>query len=102
MAIDARGVLPNGASFDGPQQLKTVLLERKELFIRNLVSKILGYALGRGLTLADQCIVDQIVGKLKDSDYNAHTLIIELFNSVPFRYQPGKDPESRVILTEVP
>jgi hypothetical protein len=102
MAIDARGALPNGATFDGPQQLKSVLLERKELFIRNLVSKMLGYALGRGLTLTDQCTVDQIAGKLKDSDYNAHTLILEIVNSVPFRFQPGTDPESRVILTEAP
>jgi hypothetical protein len=102
MAIDARGALPNGATFDGPQQLKSVLLERKELFIRNLVSKMLGYALGRGLTLTDQCTVDQIAGKLKDSDYNAHTLILEIVNSVPFRYQPGTDPESRVILSEAP
>lgn len=102
MAIDARGALPNGVSFDGPKQLKTVLLERKELFIRNLVSKMLGYALGRGLTLTDQCTVDRIVGKLEDSGYNAHTLILEIVNSVPFRYQPGTNPEARVILTEAP
>jgi hypothetical protein len=102
MAIDARGVLPNGVRFDGPQQLKTVLLERKDLFIRNLVSKMLGYALGRGLTLTDQCTVDAIVDKLRASNYNAHTLILEIVNSVPFRYQPGTNPEARVILIEAP
>ncbi|MDA1234004.1 MAG: DUF1592 domain-containing protein [Acidobacteria bacterium] len=102
MAIDARGALPNGVLFDGPKQLKAVLLERKDLFIRNLVSKMLGYALGRGLTLTDQCTIDRIVDELKDADYDAHTLILEIVNSVPFRYQPGTNPEARVILTEAP
>lgn len=102
MAIDARGALPNGTRFNGPKQLKTVLLERKDLFIRNLVSKMLGYALGRGLTLTDQCTVDSIVAKLKASDYSAHTLLLEIVNSVPFRFQPGTNPEARVILTEAP
>ena len=102
MAIDARGALPSGVRFDGPKQLKAVLLERKELFIRNLVSKMLGYALGRGLTLTDQCTVDRIVEKLKQSDYNAHTLILEIVNSVPFRYKPGTNPETRVILGGTP
>ena len=93
---------PSGVRFDGPKQLKAVLLERKELFIRNLVSKMLGYALGRGLTLTDQCTVDRIVEKLKQSDYNAHTLILEIVNSVPFRYKPGTNPETRVILGGTP
>ncbi len=95
-------MLPNGVGFDGPKQLKTVLLERKDLFIHNLVSKMLGYALGRGLTLTDQCTVDRIVDELKRTDYNAHTLILEIVNSVPFRYKPGTNPEARVILTEAP
>jgi len=85
--IDAKGQLPDGTKFDGPDQLKAALLSQKDAFIRHLTSKMLGYALGRGLTAEDRCTVDQIVGKLEKNDYSAHTLISEIVLSMPFRYQ---------------
>ena len=50
--IDAKGELPDGTAFEGPDQLKAALMRKKDLFVRNLINKVLGYALGRGLTLA--------------------------------------------------
>jgi hypothetical protein len=85
--IDATGELPDGTRFDGPEQLKAMLLSRKDVFIRHLTSKMLGYALGRGLTLQDACTVDAIVATLKQDDYKAQTLLDEIVLSVPFRYQ---------------
>lgn len=87
--VDATGELIDGTRFQGPDELKAALLARKELFIRNLTSKMLGYALGRGLTLKDSCTVDAIVSKLKENDYKAQTLIESIVLSVPFRYQAG-------------
>lgn len=87
LKIDASGQLPGGKSFVGPDELKEVLLERKDQFIRNFVSKMLGYALGRGLTNEDACVVHQISENLAQDDYKAQTLIIEIVNSVPFRYK---------------
>jgi hypothetical protein len=87
--IDAKGVLPDGSAFDGPDELRAVLLGKKDLFIRHLTSKMLGYALGRGLTLEDSCTVDQIVTDLEKNDYKAHILIKGIVLSVPFRYQRG-------------
>ncbi len=85
--IDNASELADGTKFQGPDQLKAVLLERKDLFIRNLTNKMLGYALGRGLTLKDSCTVDAIMAQLKDNDYRAQTLIEAIVLSVPFRYQ---------------
>lgn len=85
--IDAKGQLPDGTAFDGVDQLKAVLLDRKDLFLRNLTSKMLGYALGRGLTLEDSCTVDNILAKLPPEGYSSHTLIREIVLSMPFRYQ---------------
>jgi len=85
--IDNRGELPDGTAVEGPQSLKQALLARKELFVHNLTSKLLGYALGRGLTLEDSCTVDSIVAKLKDDDYRIQTLIELVVSSVPFQYQ---------------
>jgi Protein of unknown function (DUF1585) len=87
--VDTKGELPDGAKFDGSEELKAVLLSRKDVFIRNLTGKFLGYALGRGLRLEDSCTVDQIVERLKEDDYAAQTLVAEIVLSVPFRYQAG-------------
>src|SRR6266851_5267489 len=51
--IDNRGELPDGTIVAGPQSLKAALLDRKDLFVRNLTAKMLGYALGRGLNAQD-------------------------------------------------
>lgn len=85
--IDAAGKLPGGATFDGPDELKQLLMDRKEQFIRNLTSKMLGYALSRGLSNEDDCVVESIVQKLAEDDYKAQTLITEIVKSVPFRYK---------------
>jgi len=94
--IDSKGELPDGATFDGPDQLKAVLLAKKDLFIRHLASKMLGFALGRGLTLEDSCTVDQIVAEVEKNDYKAHALVHAIVASVPFRYQAGTDPRMTV------
>lgn len=90
VAIDASGVLPGGATFEGPDELKQLLMDRKEQFIRNLTSKMLGYGLSRGLTNEDDCVVEAITGKLAEDDYKAQTLIMEIVKSVPFRYKSNQ------------
>lgn len=87
--VDAKGELPDGTKFDGPQELKQVLLQRKDEFIRHLTTKMLGFALGRGLTIEDQCTVEEIVKKIREGEYKSHVLITEIVCSVPFRYRAG-------------
>lgn len=98
--IDNRGELPDGTVFEGPEQLKEVLFKQKHLLIRNLTAKLLGYALGRGLTLEEQCTVDQIVQDVEKNDYSAHTLLTGVVRSIPFRYQAGTVPNTPV--TQLP
>jgi mono/diheme cytochrome c family protein len=86
--IDASGQLPDGTKIAGTDDLKKALLDRKDIIIRNLTSKMLGYALGRGLTLNDSCTVDQIVTQLTQNNYSSQTLIKGIVLSMPFRYQP--------------
>jgi hypothetical protein len=97
--IDARGELPDGTVFEGPQQLKQVLLARKDDFARHLTKKLLGYALSRTLTNEDYCVVEEIVDQLKENGYTSHTLILGIVRSVPFRYKAGTDPTAPVTLT---
>ena len=93
--VDNTGELADGTKMQGPDQLRTALLARKDLFVRNVTNKMLGYALGRGLTLTDSCTVDQIVSKLKDNSYSAQTLIESIVLSMPFRYQAGGSTVNR-------
>jgi len=62
--IDASGELPSGESFRDVEQLKTILVDRKEQFVRALTEKLLAYATGRHLTPADRPAVDSIVAEL--------------------------------------
>jgi len=100
--VDAKGELPDGTTFDGPEQLKAVLLQKKDVFLRNLTNKLLGYALGRGLSLQDSCTVDEIVAEVKRNDYSASSLLNAIVLSTPFRYQPGevsRGPDPKQTLT---
>ncbi|HYP14922.1 MAG TPA: DUF1588 domain-containing protein [Bryobacteraceae bacterium] len=90
--VDTAGELPDGTKINGPAELKAVLLQRKDLFVRNITNKMLGYALGRGLTVMDSCTVDNIVGQVKEKDYDAQALIESIVLSMPFRYQAGGTP----------
>jgi len=85
--IDNTGELPDGTKFAGPDELRAVLLKKKDLFVSNLTNRMLGYALGRGLTRADSCTVDEILKQLKSNDYKSQTLIEGIVMSKPFRYQ---------------
>jgi hypothetical protein len=64
--------MPDGTEFEGPAELKQILLDRKDQIMRHLTRKMLGYALARGLTFEDFCTVDAIVEDLKANEYASH------------------------------
>lgn len=82
--IDASGTLPTGESFNGPDELKS-MLKNRESFVRTLTEKMLTYALGRGLEYYDRCAVDQILEHLKANDHKFSALIAGIVTSDPFR-----------------
>ena len=93
LAIDSSGSLPNGQTFKGPQELRKILLDKKKLFSRCLVEKMLTYALGRGLDYYDRPAVDQVGAALAKDDYRFATLVVEIARSDPFRMRRGKDQD---------
>jgi hypothetical protein len=94
--LDTAGSMPDGGKFDGPDQLKAYLLAHKDVFARNLARKMLGYALGRGLTLKDSCTVDAVAARLKEENYSAQALIDAIVLSPAFRYQAGQGTSAAV------
>jgi len=93
--VDARATMPDGTEFEGPAQLKQILMDRKDQIVRHLTRKMLGYALSRGLTFEDFCTIDAIVEDLKANEYASHRLLMGIVESIPFRYKfSGKPTES--------
>jgi hypothetical protein len=87
--IDASGALPSGEKFNGPVELRQVLLGRKDEFLSHIVRKALGYALGRSLQDGDECTVQRLGASLEKDGYQARTLIREIVLSTPFRKMQG-------------
>ena len=80
------GELPDGSTFDGPEQFKQVLLERRrEVFLRGLTTKLLTFALGRPVGFADRDEVDHIVRRVTAADFRMRTLLKEIATSEAFR-----------------
>jgi cytochrome c553 len=87
--LDTGGVLPSGDKFDGPVELRQVLLNHKDDFLRHFSGKVLGYALGRSLQDGDSCTIQYLVDELEKNHYQARTLIRDVVLSVPFRNTQG-------------
>lgn len=89
--VDARGTLPDGATVDGIAGLKDALLARRDAFATQVASKLLAYALNRGLTRADDDVVRDLAAGAAWSDYSARALIEAVATSVPFLHRSPPD-----------
>ena len=91
--IDPSGVLPDGAKFEGPAELRKVLLGKSDLFRRCLAEKLLTFGLGRGLEYYDKCAVDGVVKKASSGDDRFSALVLAIVQSDPFQKRKGKRSE---------
>ena len=83
--VDNRGELPNGARFRGPQGLKMALIDnRLDDLGKQLIRKMLSYALGRQLEYYDEAVVRDIASKLKGAGYPVKDMVLEIAQSYPF------------------
>ena len=83
--IDATGTLPDGRSFNGPEELRSILRADHQAFEHCLTAKLLTYALGRGLERYDKRTVSGIVSRLPEHEYRFSGLILEIVKSLPFQ-----------------
>ncbi|WP_162342981.1 DUF1592 domain-containing protein [Cyclobacterium salsum] len=93
--IDPSGVLATGEAFEGPAELKKLLLQEKEKFARNLSKKALSFAIGRGMTFTDEMAIRDLTTSLMEHQFNPDQFIAELVHSYPFRMKI-KDFQKRV------
>lgn len=85
LPIDASAVLPDGRAFNGPIELRRLLLERKDEIARALARRLMTYALGRGVEYYDAPALNTLHEAVKKDDYRLATLVLEIVQSYPFR-----------------
>jgi hypothetical protein len=83
--IDSSGALPDGKHVSGIHELEEGILARPEMFVGTLTEKLLTFALGRGVELADAPAVRKIVRDAADCDYRFSSLIVGISSSPPFQ-----------------
>ena len=83
--IDPSGVLPDGTPFQGPAELRKVLLTKREGFVTTVTEKLLTYALGRGLEYYDAPAVRKITREAAPSEHRWSSLILGIVQSTPFQ-----------------
>jgi hypothetical protein len=89
--VDASGTLPDGSKFNGPAELRKLLLARKEQFVRCLADKMMTYALGRGTERSDRCYIEQVARDVTEGKYRFSELVQSIVRSDPFQKRRGKE-----------
>jgi hypothetical protein len=85
--IDASGELPGGKRFSSPKELKVIIAERRDDFARNLVERLLAYALCRRLAGYDEIVVDGLMQDIAADGYRMQAVISAIVTSYPFTHR---------------
>jgi hypothetical protein len=85
--VDASAKLLTGEEYHSASEYKALVLKQKDAFLRNLVEKVLAYALGRGLEPHDQPAVKKILAALQKDGNKSETLVREVVLSLPFGFK---------------
>jgi hypothetical protein len=83
--IDASGELPDGTKFEGPTELRQLLLSNPEPIVHTVAEKLMIYAIGRGLEYYDAPVLRDIVRDAEPEDYTWSSVILGIIKSMPFQ-----------------
>jgi hypothetical protein len=82
--VDATGTTLSGATIDGLNGLRALLLEEPERFPRTVTEKLMAYALGRRLEYSDRPVIRGIVRDAAAGGYRWSSLIVGIVKSPEF------------------
>jgi hypothetical protein len=89
--VDASAQLPDGSKFDGPAELRKVLISHSDEFLTTMTEKLMVYALGRGLEAIDAPAVRKIKRDATRDNYRFEALIQGIVTSTPFTMRLAQD-----------
>ena len=97
-SVDTTVQMPDGIERKGVAGLRDYIREhRQQDFIDNACLKLLSYALGRTLIVADDSLLDSMRKKLDRSDYRMTGLIEVIVTSPPFLTQRGRNYQKDIL-----
>jgi hypothetical protein len=88
--VDSTGALPDGRTIEGVNGLRTLIVGRREQFVRTVTEKLLTYSLGRGVEHYDLPTVRQIAREAAGTDYRWSSIIMGIVKSGPFQMRTRK------------
>ena len=90
-AVEVDAKMANGTTFTGLDGMRNYLLkDRREAVCRQFSRKLLGYALGRGVQLSDEPLLDDLTRKVSDGGRFGE--VVEMIVKSPqFREIRGRD-----------
>ncbi|MEZ6136949.1 MAG: DUF1592 domain-containing protein [Pirellulaceae bacterium] len=77
----------NNIEFSGAEGLKDYMLGQQDAFLRVAATKLMIYALGRGLQASDECVLQAMQAEAQKTDLRFSSLVIELVTSLPFTHR---------------
>jgi hypothetical protein len=90
--LDVKTKTPDGIELDGLPGLRDYLLtKRRNDFVRQFCKKLLGYALGRGVQLSDEPLLDEMQTRLAADHYRIGNAIDMIVTSPQFRMIRGRE-----------
>jgi hypothetical protein len=85
MPIVVEGELYDGTPLQGPNDLRSALLKRKESLVRGFTENLLAYALGRRTEYFDMPTIRSIEARAAAEDYRMSSFILGVVESPAFR-----------------
>lgn len=91
--VDSSGVLPDGTKFNGPAELRQILLRHQQEFVSTVTEKLLTYALGRGVLYYDAPAIRAITRDAAASNYRWSSIILGIVKSIPFQMRMSRSSD---------
>jgi hypothetical protein len=88
--VDASGTLPDGQRFGTAAEMRALLVSQLPQFSRNLTSRMMTYALRRGLEPYDRRAVESVHRAVAADGYRLRTMVHEIVRSLPFQARRGE------------
>jgi hypothetical protein len=88
--VDASGTLPDGQRFGTAAEMRARLVSQLPQFSRNLTSRMMTYALRRGLEPYDRRTAESVHRAVAADGYRLRTMVHQIVKSLPFQARRGE------------
>jgi hypothetical protein len=82
--VESDAVHRDGRAIDGIEGLKNLMLEDKDKIVRNLLTKLSEYAMGREMNYADSEMLQRLLEGSKKNDYKLRDLMVSIIADESF------------------